>query len=100
MNPGHVALVCITSVVLPFEAYEIDTGRYVPTWEAYSDTLTLPIYTYDDVDWTIPAGDCEGNMFVLVWLPENPTGINEVPEENHLTTHEGCGKIFSINKRP
>ena len=95
-NPGHVALVCVMAGALPFEAYDLDTGLHIPTWEAYEADTSLVAYTFDDVAGGLP---CEGGHWVLVWLPEDPTGLPEGPVLPAPVEHGGCGRFFTWREK-
>jgi hypothetical protein len=96
-HPGHVALICVGAGALPFLAVDIDTGQPVLTWEQYAADSSLVIASYDDV---APgcSEPCEGDRWVLVWLPEDPTDAPTLPPAPPPETGTGCGRLFTFKR--
>ena len=88
-NPGSVALVCVAAGALPFEAFDINNGTQVATWEQYEADTTLVVASYDELEGGIPCGD---DHWILVWRPEDPVSVD--PLET-TAPHQGCGKLFT-----
>jgi len=92
-NPGHVALLCVAAGALTFEAFDLETGNPITTWEQYAEDSSIIACSWDDIPLESP-GDCE--RYMLVWLPEDATSVGEsVGEANPSEIPKGCGKFIT-----
>jgi hypothetical protein len=93
VNPGHVILLC-AATSFPLWVYSVDTGQHITGWDMYNADSTLVCYTMEPLDWTVPAGPCEGEMYALIYLPEDATSVDPLPTPQNVR-HEGCGKMIT-----
>ncbi len=101
-NPGGVALICVAAGALPFDCFDINTDQYIADWATYEADTTLVVASHDDLTGGIP---CEGDHWMLVWLPDDPTSAGTLPDDNEVLDKPkprvygtGCGKLLTIRR--
>jgi len=83
------------SASMPCEVREIDTGRLIETVAEYMDTTLGPMAAYGVApENETPAGD---ELLVFLWLPEEPTGVDETPQQepDEQSPSGACGMFIT-----
>lgn len=102
-DPGRYLLACLAlsggDAPLPFEAFEIETGRRIETFSEYADTATGPICTFDPVEIVEPDPIAGGGWILVLVIPD-PTGVDPLPPAPPPDPIRGaCGPLFSWGRR-
>jgi len=92
----QVALIALAlTAAMPCEVREIDTGRLIETVAEYMDSTVGPVAGYGMAAVNeLPGAD---ELLVLLWLPEDPTGVAVLPQEEPVgqIPAGACGKFIT-----